>query len=606
MCGLAGYVAYRDGARVPSEAALVATRDAMTARGPDGAGLWIAADARTGLAHRRLSLIDLSDAGHQPLFGRDGTLAIVFNGEIYNYAELQAELETEGRVFRGHSDTEVLLQLYDRDGDAMLDRLRGMYAIAIWDLTRRRLLLARDPYGIKPLYIADEGGVLRFASQVKALLADPGVSRAVDPAGLVGFHLMGSVPEPFTLYRAIRALPAGHKLVVEGGRVGEAVPFASVARRIAEAPQRSFDPAEVQAALADSVRAHLVADVEVGAFLSSGVDSGALLGLMRDAGGPPPTAMTLRFEEFEGRANDESPLAAEVARHYGARHHVRTVTRDEFAGDLDAILGAMDQPSIDGINSWFVSKATRELGLKVALSGLGGDELLAGYATFRTVPQLHRTAGPFARLPGLSGVARATLKALAPRLVESNPKMAGVLDHAGTMGGAYLLRRALLLPHELDAVLDRATVAEGLARLDIAGLIACALPGGGGASDNQRVSALESTIYMRNQLLRDSDWAGMAHSLEIRVPLVDYTLLGHVAPMMGAITPGAGKAALAGAPSRPLPDAIVNRPKTGFTIPVAAWLSGSGSGVIDRRDSRAWARRVADRFLNETTLTAAA
>lgn len=599
MCGLAGYFAYRDAAVTPARETLAAVRDRMTARGPDGAGLWVADDARVGLAHRRLSIIDLSDAGFQPMLSRDGRHAIVFNGEIYNYAALQAELEAEGRVFRGHSDTEVLLALYDRDGDAMLDRLRGMYAIALWDMERRRLLLARDPYGIKPLYIADVGGCIRFASQVKALLADPAIPQTIDPAGLVGFHMTGSVPEPFTLYRAISAVPAGHKIVVDAGGVGPAVPHATVVDRIARAEPRAFDAGAVQAALADSVRAHLVADVEVGIFLSSGVDSSALLGLMRDAADAPPIATTLRFEEFAGRDNDETPLAAEIARLYGARHHVRTVTGAEFAADIDAIGAAMDQPSIDGINSWFVSKATRELGLKVALSGLGGDELLAGYSSFRTMPQTHRYAGPLARVPGLGSVARAALKRLAPGLLDRNPKLAGLFDLPASWAGTYLLRRAVLLPFELDAVLDRDTMAEGLERLDILGLIGRAVPVGAG-SDVARVASLESSLYMRNQLLRDSDWAGMAHGLEIRVPLVDYTLLGQVAPMMGAITPGLGKATLAAAPSVPLPDHVVNRPKTGFSIPVASWLSNSQSAP-DRRDARQWARHVAGLFVGDAT-----
>ncbi len=597
MCGLAGYFAYRDAAPAPSRDTLVAVRDRMTARGPDGAGLWRTDDARVGLAHRRLSIIDLSDAGVQPMLSGDGRHAIVFNGEIYNYAVLQAELETEGRVFRGHSDTEVLLALYDRDGDAMLDRLRGMYAIALWDLERRRLLLARDPYGIKPLYVADVDGCIRFASQVKALLADPAIPQSVDPAGLVGFHITGSVPEPFTLYRAIAAVPAGHKVVVDSAGVGPAVPHATVVDRIAQATPRAFDARAVQAALADSVRAHLVADVEVGIFLSSGVDSGALLGLMRDAADTPPIATTLRFEEFAGRDNDETPLAGEIARLYGARHHVRTVTGAEFAADVDAIGNAMDQPSIDGINSWFVSKATRELGLKVALSGLGGDELLAGYSSFRTMPQTHRYFGPLARVPGLGPVARTALKHLTPRLLDRNPKLAGLFDLPASWAGTYLLRRAVLLPFELDAVLDRDTVAAGLERLNLLGLIGRAVPPGA-RSDVARVASLESSLYMRNQLLRDSDWAGMAHGLEIRVPLVDYTLLEQVAPMMGSITPGLGKATLAAAPTTPLPDHIVNRPKTGFSIPVASWLSNSTAGP-DRRDARQWARHVAGLFVGE-------
>ncbi len=605
MCGIAGYFAYRSGAVAPSEATLNAMRDRMALRGPDGAGTWFAAGRRVGLAHRRLSIIELSDAGAQPMQSADGRHAIVFNGEIYNYAALQAELQAEGIQFRGHSDTEVLLALYARDGDAMLDRLRGMYAIALWDAEQQRMLFARDPYGIKPLYIADEGGCVRFASQVKAVLADRAISRAVDPAGLVGFHLFGSVPEPFTIYRAISAVPAGHAVVVDGSGVSAPRAFASIGGRIARAEQRPFDAVEVHEALRDSVRHHLVADVEVGVFLSGGVDSGAILGLMRDVAVEPPLATTLRFEEFAGLPSDEVPIAAEVAALYGARHNIRTVTAQEFRDDVPAIFDAMDQPSVDGINSWFVSKAVRESGLKVALSGLGGDELLAGYSTFDTVPATHRRFGALGRVPMAGPAARAMLRTFAPRLVAENPKMAGVLDLAGSWAGSYLLRRAVLLPFELDAVLDRATIAEGLARLDPIGLIARAIDPDPG-HDVGRVSAFESSFYMRNQLLRDADWAGMAHSVEIRLPLVDYALLERVAPMMAAITPGLGKATLATAPSTPLPRSVLDKPKTGFTIPVISWLEGRAQHRVDRRDGRTWARHVLAQALGDDTLPQAA
>lgn len=604
MCGIAGYFAWRDTARPPARETLVAIRDQMQRRGPDGAGLWLSDDARVGFAHRRLSIIELSDAGAQPMHSRDGRHAIVFNGEIYNYAALKEELEGQGVVFRGHSDTEVLLALYARDGDAMLDRLRGMFAIAIWDHQQRRMLLARDPYGIKPLYVNDTGGCLRFASQVKALLADPAVSRDIDPAGLVGYHLLGSVPEPFTLYRSISAVPAGHRIVVDAGGIGPARPFASVSGRIATAEPRPVDRDAIHAALRDSVRHHLVADVEVGVFLSGGVDSGAVLGLMRDCGRSPQAA-TLRFEEFTDHHYDETALAAESARRYDARHHVRTVTADEFRADLPAILDAMDQPSVDGINSWFVSKATRELGLKVALSGLGGDELLAGYSTFNTVPNTHRRFGGISRLPFAGGVARAMLRAFAPGLLRRNPKIAGLFDLPASWAGTYLLRRAILLPFELETVMDAGLAEEGLARLDPIGLIGQVLSPDP-SNDVRRVAALESSMYMRNQLLRDSDWAGMAQSLEIRVPLVDYTLLGEVAPMMSALQPGMGKDILASAPTTPLPDAVLNRPKTGFSVPVMSWARGRARHIADRSDARFWSAEVLAPVLGDGILSRAA
>lgn len=605
MCGVAGFFAHRGAAAGLGLDRLIAIRDRMRPRGPDGEGLWIADDGRVGFAHRRLAIIDLSEAGAQPMHDGHDRYSIVFNGEIYNYAALMAEMEADGERFRGHSDTEVILRLFAREGTAAFARLRGMFAIAIWDSGEQRLTLARDPYGIKPLYIADEGGCLRFASQVKALLEDPVIPRDIDPAGLVGYHIFGSVPEPFTLYRAISALPAGHWMAIDATGARSQHRFASVAATIADAPARTLDREAVFEALRDSVRHHLVADVETGIFLSGGVDSGALLGLMADVASSPPTAVTLRFEELAGTPADETPHAQAAAQTYGARHHLRTITADEFRADLPHILDAMDQPSIDGINSWFVSKAVREQGLKVALSGLGGDELLAGYSTFRTIAQTHRRFGTLARVPGAGAAARMALRTLAPRLIRSNPKAAGVLDLASSWAGSYLLRRSVLLPFELEAILDPGTLRQGLARLDALGLIGRTLTPEPG-HDVGRVAAMEAGMYMRNQLLRDADWAGMAHGLEIRVPLVDYTLLGNIAPMMAGMGEGTGKALLANAPRTPLPASILNKPKTGFSVPVAAWLLGRERHVADRRDARDWAQRVVASFTGAPDIADAA
>jgi asparagine synthase (glutamine-hydrolysing) len=595
MCGLNGIYAFHPAAGSPNEAELLTTRDAMAARGPDGAGAWWTADRRCGLGHRRLSIIDLSDRAQQPMVSGDGQLAIVFNGEIYNYAELRAELEGEGVRHRTSSDTETLLHLYARDGAAMVKRLRGMFALAIWDAAREGLFLARDPYGIKPLYTANDGWTFRFASQVKALLAGGQVSRDPESAGLVGFHIFGHVPEPFTLYREIHALPAGCTQWVDGTGPREPVPYVGLAAVLAEGARHPAPAAEltecIRAAVLDSVRAHMVADVEVGAFLSAGVDSGALVGLMRDAGQGPIRAITLGFDQFRGTGEDETPLAAEVAAVYGADHTVRRVEEVEFRKDLPAILEAMDQPSIDGVNTWFVAKAAREAGLKVAISGLGGDELLAGYPSFVDLPRWRRRIGPLAAIPGAGSLGRLLLDVLAPSVARSQPKLRGMLDYTGTWEGVYLLRRGLFLPRELAALIDPESAREGLRRLQPLGLIRASLQADPG-TDTGRVCALESANYMKNQLLRDADWAGMAHSVEIRTPLVDIRLLRDLAPAVGRLRPGQGKAALAAAPSTPLPAEVVSRAKTGFGVPTADWLGRAASSQAKGLASREWALEV--------------
>jgi asparagine synthase (glutamine-hydrolysing) len=529
-----------------------------------------------------LSIIDLSDRASQPMVSADRRFAIVFNGEIYNYESLRTELKEVGAQFCTHSDTETLLHLYARFGAEMVHRLRGMYALAIWDCEKKGLFLARDPYGIKPLYTANDGWTIRFASQVKALLAGGGISRDPEPAGIVGFHLFGSVPEPFTLYRDIRALPAGHTQWIDAAGAQEPRPFVNLASVLADGAAQ-VAPAEelaerVRVCVLDSVRAHLVSDVEVGVFLSAGVDSGALLGLMRDAGQQKIRAITLGFDEFAGTNEDEVPIAQQVAAQYEASHLVRRVGEAEFNSDIAQLLEAMDQPSIDGVNTWFVSKAAREAGLKVAISGLGGDELLAGYPSFTDIPNWRRRYGVAASIPGLGRLSRVLVKLLAPQFVSTQPKALGVLEYANSWPGAYLLRRGLYLPYELDALLDLDVVQEGLRRLrPLYCLKASITPDP--ESNSGRVCALESAHYMRNQLLRDADWAGMAHGLEIRVPLVDIRLLERLAPAIPGLMPGSGKAALANAPSVALPISVTERAKTGFGVPTAQWLPSASVGA---------------------------
>ena len=600
MCGIAGIHAYLDVAPRVDRGELVRMNERMVARGPDGSGLWVTDDGRTGFGHLRLAIIDLSEGGAQPMHASNGRLTITFNGEIYNYRQLRAELQARGRTFRSGSDTEVLLQLYAEYGAAMVSRLRGMFAFGLWDADRRTLLLARDPLGIKPLYWADDGWTVRFASQAKALLAGGAVSRDPDPAGIVGFHLFGSVPEPFTVWRSIQSLPAGTTITVDATGPGIPQRYYDVAAALSERATPSAvqgdSRARVAEAVRDSVRHHLVADVPVAVFLSAGIDSGALLGTMAGLGVRDITAVTLGFQEFEGMALDEAPLAAEVAARYGARHIVRTVDRAEFERDLPAMMDAMDLPTIDGINTWFVAKAAREAGIKVALSGLGADECFGGYPSFTDVPRSVHWLRPVSWLPGLGAVARWGLSSAIAAGLRLHPKTAGVLQYGGTWAGAYLLRRGIYMPWELEDMLDPTLVQEGLRRLAPLSRIAAALQTGRSLGDFDRVAALETSLYMRNQLLRDADWAGMAHGVEIRVPFVDPFFLATLPP--GPVLAGMNaKDALASVPDPPLPNSVRDRRKTGFSTPLGRWLQDAAGGPrqpgIDlSAASRAWALNV--------------
>ncbi len=557
MCGINGIVRLTADAPPVSREELLKTRDAMASRGPDGSGLWTSADCGVGIGHRRLAIIDLSEGGAQPMTSADGRYVIVYNGEIYNYRELRSDLEREGIACRSQSDTEVLLALFARHGADMLPKLRGMYAFAVWDEKERSLFLARDPYGIKPLYYSADGGVFRFASQVKALQAGRRLSGKIDPAGVVGFLLWGSVPEPLTLFPEIRALPAGKWAEVRNGRF--AVHAWERVEPLGVAGDRRSPT--VAGALEDSVRAHLVSDVPVGIFLSAGLDSALLLALACRHLPRPPTTFTLTFDEFRGTAVDEGPGAAEVANQFGAPHVEWCVTRAAFDDLWPDAVNAMDQPTIDGLNVYLISHFAREAGLKVVLSGLGGDEVFGSYPSFADVPRWHRWVSRGVGFPGVNPL----WSRLGPMMAARWPKAAGLLRYGTTIAGTYFLRRGLYLPEELTGVVDPEIARDGLAAYDPVADAARVLFTGD--DDWTSVHFLESRLYMRNQLLRDADWASMAHSLELRVPFVDIPL--RVAAAAAHFEPARshGKVAVAREAAPELPERTLGRFKSGFMIP---------------------------------------
>lgn len=592
MCGIAGVFAYGSSAPPVDHAELLRTRDAMARRGPDGSGIWLSADGTVGLAHRRLAIIDLSERGAQPLATDDGRLHITFNGEIYNYKALRQELEAKGVRFRTDTDTEVLLHLYADRGAQLLQALRGMYAFAIWDSAERRLFLARDPFGIKPLYLADDGKTLRFASQVKALVAGGQVSSRPEPAGEVGFYLWGAVPEPYTLYSAVRALPSGSSVTYQPDQPGAPQPFFSLreellhAEGLGESTHGRESLVRLQEAFRDTVRHHLVADVPVAVFLSAGLDSMSIAGVAAEIGGSDLRTLTLGFSEYQGSAQDETALAAEGARTYGTRHETHVIPRADFERALPDILQAMDQPSTDGVNTYFVAWCARQAGMKVALSGLGGDEMLGGYPSFRQVPKLAAGLGAFQRIPRLG---RAFRRLTGPWIgALASPKAAGVLEYGSSFAGAYLLRRALFMPWELGRLFAPETLEAGLEELRTVARVDESI------SDlqhpAQRMAALELQWYMRNQLLRDADWAGMAHSVEIRVPFVDVGFFRVVAQLLAGGAPG--KQGIATAPTHAMPVGVTTRAKTGFVAPVREWTASRGARRQGARGLRAWAQSI--------------
>ncbi len=574
MCGIAGIFAYRDEAAPISSAELRAIREHMKERGPDGAGEWVSVDQRIGFGHRRLAIVDLTSAGAQPMASHDGRFIIVFNGEIYNYRELRSELVRSGAIIRSQSDTEVLLELYRRYGEAMCSRLRGMYAFAIWDVVDQRLYLARDPFGIKPLYVHDDGRTLRFASQVKALLAGGAIPPVIDPSAEAAYWVWGHVPEPATLYSNIVSLEAGNWLTLGRTGVRTTGTFESVAHLLRGLSEHQEVP-NLRAVLLDSVRHHLAADVPVGLFLSSGIDSSVLAALATDVGSNLQT-VTLGFEEFRGTPDDETVLAEETARQYGTRHQTIWVQKHEFDEQFSAFMHHMDQPTTDGLNTWFVARAAAQAGLKVAISGLGGDEFFGGYRSFRQIPQIRSAVRAFGLTPQsgrhMRRVMSPMMKLVAGRVVNA-PKLASLFEYGSSWENAYLLRRALRMPWELRGAPVKAPVLSP----DVFGL-----------SPHAIIAYLESTHYMRGQLLRDADWAGMAHSVEIRVPLVDIEVVRAVGVKARTGTPWSKQDLMATATG--LPRSLTGRAKTGFSVPLRAW--GVADHGRDGRGLRFWQARV--------------
>jgi asparagine synthase (glutamine-hydrolysing) len=568
----------------------------MAQRGPDAEGRWRDGSAATGvlLGHRRLAIVDLDPRSAQPMHSSCGRYAIVFNGEVYNYRPLRAVLESKGVAFRTNSDTEVILELFKAEGEGMLPKLQGMFAFIIWDKTARKAFAARDPYGIKPLYLGQTTEGIILASQVKAILATGLVDRAPDLRGQVGFWMLGSVPEPHTWYRDIRAIPAGHSLWIADGRAGAPRCWHDIAdawRSAAREPAAKMPAVAVQArvreALRESVERHLVADVPVGVFLSGGIDSSAMAVMMKEAGVRDLQGITISYREFAGCQEDEAPIAAELARAHGICHHIREVGRDEFMVDLPRILESMDQPSIDGINTWYASKAVAEQGLKVVVSGVGGDELFLGYEQFRKLPRLVSLWRRMSRVPGARSIAGVFAGVQARR--SGNARWRHAPEWLRTMPGAWWMQRSSNAPETAR------TLTGGAGDGGLAGFSpdAWVHEMSGELADDLVLSLaqIESTTYLRNQLLRDSDWASMDHSVELRTPLVDARLLSNLTPVLAQFHRFPGKTLLANAPEKPLPDSIVHRRKTGFGIPVVHWANegagaaASGQGIVAQRNA---------------------
>lgn len=584
MCGIAGVLG-------PGETLGITERmtSALFHRGPDDGGYETlrgrGESARGTFGNRRLAILDLTAAGHQPMSYAGGKYWITYNGEIYNYRELRAELARDGLEFHTNGDTEVILAGWARWGPGVLPRLRGMFAFCIWHRDEERAYLARDPFGIKPLYFTESDGNVLFASEVRALLASERIERTLCPTAVESYLATGSVTEPWTIIESVRAVEAGSLIKVDcsGGTAVMKPPqqFASVfdvardqegdranAARERVHKKSTGTPRELRRALRDSVSHHLVSDVPVALFLSGGLDSASVVALASEVSQTRLDSFTVTFDEAEF---SEAAPARIVAEKFGTRHHEIALSAGSMLSALPRAFSAMDQPSLDGINTYVVSGAVAAHDIKVVLSGLGGDELFGGYPSFRRASAI----APLWKLPGT--VRRATAAAAGfssdPRL----DRISTLLRGAQPAQAAYLASRTLFSGRDIRKLTGAQIAADSAATKSTGDDERLTLL--------QRVSLYETTGYMRNTLLRDSDVFSMAHSLELRVPFVDREVarIAMSLPDSTKLRRGISKPILFEAMADLLPASLRTRPKRGFTLPFERWIREELFREVDGR-----------------------
>jgi asparagine synthase (glutamine-hydrolysing) len=568
MCGIAGELRVTIGERA-SAARVAAMCDAMVHRGPDDRGQFTSDEVALGM--RRLSIVDVA-GGRQPLASEDGSVQVVCNGEIYNHAVLRAELTARGHRFRTQSDVEVIAHLYEEEGPDAAARLEGMFAFALWDARAHRLLLGRDPIGIKPLYVAETAERLLFGSEAKCLLAG-GLEPRLDAQALHDYLTLGYVPDPASIFAGVRQLAPGHVLVAEPGRGGgrtREVRYWHLRGHVDAGDERPAAAwqAELLETLRAAVESHLMSDVPLGVFLSGGLDSGTIVALMHELGVHPIRTFTIGFGD---RSYDELHLARQVAERYGTEHH-ELVVRPDAATLLPTLTRHFDEPFADStaLPVWYVSELARRH-VKVVLCGEGGDEVLAGYETYRA----WRYASAYARLPRALGAR--LVPALVGRLPVSHARVSFDFKARRFVTGAYLPPAAAHLWWKTILSEDaKEAVYAATPRLEPTVRLFEALWAESDGDPLDRLQYIDTALYLPGDLLVKADRMSMAHSLEARVPFLDRRVveLGRRIPsrlrLRGLTTKYLLRRAMAGR----LPAAALQGRKLGFNVPMAGWLAG--------------------------------
>jgi asparagine synthase (glutamine-hydrolysing) len=569
MCGINGLFEYAG--KRPADSDLVRRQELlMRHRGPDDHDVW--SEGPVALGHRRLAIVDLSPGGHCPMPNEDESLWLTYNGELYGWPEIRAELATRGHRFRGYSDTEAILHLYEEMGDGLFERLRGMFAFGLYDRKRRRLLVGRDRFGIKPLYYHDDGQRVVFASELKALLLDPSVSREIDAQALEDYLTFQYVPAPRTIFRSVKKLPAGHYLTADAAGV-KVQRYWSLPSQTGERRTEAEYRERLRALLAEAVKLRLVADVPLGAFLSGGIDSSVVVALMSQASSEPVKTFSIGFEEQDF---SELEHARVVARHLGTDHHEQIV-RPRALELLPRLVWAMDEPFADPsmIPTYYVSEMARRH-VTVALSGDGGDEAYAGYTTYGWAAQ-------YAHVDRVPRVLR-RIAGLPARLLHPDHPLGRKLQRVSLDAiGRHLDVMSYFPPRERAAVLDAGFRRALNGHDPYAAARALHAGAARGLGELAALAYVDALTYMTDDVLVKVDRTSMQHSLEVRVPLIDHKVMEFVAtiPFEYKLSGGVTKRILRESVRDLLPASILSRGKQGFGVPLTHWF-GAEFGRLAR------------------------
>lgn len=576
MCGIAGLLSTEQDLLSNSAVDTVkAMKRALFHRGPDGQGLYLAESGSASLCHTRLSIIDLSTAGQQPMLSQNGRYAITFNGEIYNFQELRKSLESRGVSFNSNSDTEVLLSLFEHEGPSCVKKLRGMFSFVIWDEENQQAFAARDPLGIKPFYYVSNTNKFAFSSELRSLLSAKLHSNSLCPNGISSFFRTGTVTEPYTTVKGVTLLPAGTTLTWKNGQfsthkywslpnTGPSTPADDIDNKLdIKTSEKQSAIRKTRLALESTVKAHFVSDVPVGIFLSGGIDSTALVALATKVTDATINTYSIAFESPEWNEGD---IARKVAEHFGTNHTEFLLTPEIAKPLFHEFLAAIDQPTVDGFNTFCVSRLAKEAGEKVVLSGVGADELFAGYKSFKLLPKLKNLSRRSGFLFFLFVLVNKTLSRFLPAKIQ---RACDFLSKPNSLKAAYQSLRGIFSTQETKALCKKM----GLTNIAAAN---AHVKQSSNLSTVEQVSHLELTHYMRNQLLRDSDVMSMANGLELRVPFVDRELIESLATIAPEIRLNFGKTLLIDAVPE-LPSWVITRPKQGFRFPFDEWFSSHWS-----------------------------